>query len=162
MSFEEYCAQEKSVLEQGLYAEQLKRYFDRFQKSQILVCINEDSKNDPRAYIQNIYSFLGVRSDFVPSMLHHEINVSRVPRYIGPEKTMHRFSEFLRRHGMDRFVHRIRRSGLPDMLRHINTKAKKQKKPAIDRTKLIPYFKADVEKVSEMLGRDLNEFWDII
>lgn len=160
MPFEEFYKTNASVLEQGLYAKQLHRYFNLFDTSQVLVLVYEDNKN-PKEFIQKIYSFLGVRSDFVPSMLNDEINISRVPKHIWIEKRMHRFSEFLRRNGLDTLVHAIRRMGLPDLVRSFNTKPKKEKKEALDRAYLVDYFKEDVAELSQLLGRDLGSEWDI-
>jgi hypothetical protein len=157
-SFEEYYKSEPSVLEQGRYALQLQRYLDLFDASQILVLVYEDNK-DPQAFMQKIYSFLGVRTDFVPSMLNEVINVTRVPKHIFIEKMMHRFSEFLRRNGLDGLVHTIRRIGVPDLVRTFNTKPKKKEQPTFDRSALVEYFKDDVATVSKMLNRDLTHEW---
>lgn len=160
MSFEEFYKTERSVLEQGLYAQQLKRYVALFPTSQILVCVYEDNKN-PEAFIQHIYEFLGVRTDFVPSMLHDVINVTRVPKSIGLERGMHRFAEFLRRSGFDRLVHLVRQSGIPDVVRSCNTKPQKREVPTYDRDALVRYFKDDVAELSTILGRDLSTEWNI-
>ena len=160
MTFTEYCAHEKSALEQGLYAAQLQRYFDRFDRSQVLVLFHEDIDVDKRAFIRRIYEFLGVRADFVPSMLERRINTSRVPKVIGLERGMHYVSEFLRRSGLDRLVHFVRRTGLPDLIRTVNTKAELSEEGVdLDRCELTTYFKRDVETLSAMLGRDLVSFW---
>lgn len=159
MSFETYYKTEKSVLEQGLYMAQLKEYIELFRKEQLCICIYDDNQTDPRSYIQSLYRFLGVSDTFSPSMLFDEINISRVPRHIIFEKIMHRMSEFLRRYGLDRLVHNIRRSGLPDFVRSINTKPKKKEVPTYDRAPLIQYFKEDVTKLSTFLGRDLVTLW---
>lgn len=160
MPFTEYFTTEKSVLEQSLYAKQLAPYYTYFDPSRILVLIYEDSKKDPEAFIKNIYAFLGVSTDFVPSMLHESINVTRVPKNIALEKHMHHFSEFLRRSRLDYFVHLVRRSGLPNVVRRLNTKpAKKEEKPVFDRATLIAYFREDTTELSRMLGRDLVTEW---
>lgn len=159
MSFEEYYTHEESVLAQGHYAKQLKRYFDIFDPSQILVLVYEDNKKDPQKFMEHIYSFLGVDSNFVPSMLHDEINISRVPKNIWIEKRMHVFSEFLRRNGLDKVVHFVRQSGLPELVRTVNTKPKKAEKPTFDRKALVVHFKEDVAELSRMLHRDLSTEW---
>lgn len=161
-SFEAYYTAEKSVLEQGLYALQLKQYFTYFDRSRMLILIHEDAKKDPLAFIQSIYAFLGVDAQFVPSMLTDAINVSRVPKHIFIEKLMHRFSEFLRKHGLDQLVHAIRRVGLPELVRLYNTKPKERKNPEIDREQLTRYFHDDVQELSTLLGRDMVHEWGII
>ncbi len=159
MPFEEYAKSEKSVLEQGKYSEQLARYYALFDASQILVLIHEDAKKDPLAFIQKIYAFLGVDTSFVPSMLHETINNTRVPKNIQLERNMHFFSEFLRRHKLDGFVHFIRRTGLPELIRRCNTKPKKEEKESFDEDALKEYFKEDVQKLSVMLDRDMVKEW---
>lgn len=161
MTFEEYYETDITVCAQGLYTEQLARYYSLFKPEQILVLIHEDAKKDPEAFIQKIYAFLGVDPSFVPSMLHETINTTRVPKNIAIERQMHYFSEFLRRNGFDAFVHLVRRAGIPELVRKMNTKPKKEKAEAFDRAPLIEYFAEDVAKLSTMLGRDLVREWGI-
>lgn len=161
MPFETYYKTEASVLEQGLYAQQLARYFSVFSHHQILILIHEDIQNDPKAFIQKIYSFLGVNSEYIPSMLYEEINTSRVPKNIQLEKRMHYFSEFLRRNGLDKFVHLVRRSGLPELVRKFNTKPKKKEKPSYDRAFLAQHFREDATKLKEYCGRDMVKEWNL-
>ena len=95
-------------------------------------------------------------------MLHDEINVARVPKHVGVDRGMHYVSEFLRRNGLDTVVHMIRRLGIPDLIRTLNTKPKKQQKPVVDHTYLVNYFKEDVARLSTMLDRDLGTEWGIV
>lgn len=162
MTFSEYAKSEKSVLEQGRYAEQLDRYFARFDASQVLVLIHEDAKKDPQAFMSRVYAFLGVDANFVPSMLHETVNNTRVPKNIMLERKMHHFSEFLRRNGFDKLVHGIRRMGIPDLIRKVNTKPQKEERVSYDEEELKAYFKADTERLGTMLGRDLAREWKII
>lgn len=162
MTFEEYMREEESVCAQGLYAAQLERYCAHFNKEQILVLIYEDIKKDPIEFMKRIYAFLGVDDTFVASMVHDEINIARTPRLIGIERVMHHIAEFMRRHGLDRIVHAIRKLGLPDLVRSVNTKdAPKAEKSAYDRNALAAYFRDDVTRLSAHLGRDMQAEWDI-
>lgn len=160
-SFEEYSKNEESVLAQGLYATQLKRYYELFPNEQILVLIYEDIRKDPIAFMRRIYTFLGVDPDFVSSMVHDEINVARVPKHVGLERGMHRVAEYLRRNGFDKVVHLIRKTGLPELVRSVNTKKKIEQKPEFDREALEKYFNEEVNELSKMLARDLKAEWGI-
>ena len=161
MSFESYCQMEPSVLQQGLYSEQLKRYYAFFDRAQVCVLIHEDSKKDPKKFMETIYTFLGVDATFVPSMLGNAINTARVPKHRAIEKAMHRTAEFLRLHGMDRLVHRIRQLGIPDMVRSLNTKKKTQRSAQYNTESLHRYFQNDVRELGIILGRDLSREWGI-
>lgn len=162
MPFTEYYKKEKSVLEQGLYTQQLARFYEHFPKEQVLVLIHEDAKKDPLSFIQGIYAFLGVDASFVPSMLHDTVNNTRVPKNIALEKNMHVFSEFLRKNGLDQFVHLVRRSGLPDLIRKVNTKPQGEDGPEFDREELVAFFKEDAHTLSSMIGRDMVTEWDLV
>jgi hypothetical protein len=159
VSFQEFSTNEPSVLKQGLYSEQLTRYYELFSHDQLLVLIYEDIKHDPQAFMSQIYRFLGVSDTFVPSMLYTEINVARNPKSVIIDLWMHQVAEGLRAIGFDRLVHKIRQSGLPDLVRLGNSK--ESRKVEIDTKSLERYFFNDVKKLSELLGRDLNQEWNI-
>jgi hypothetical protein len=159
VTFEEFAKKEKSVLEQGLYSVQLERYFTLFQKEQILVLVYEDIKKDPKAFMRGIYQFLGIDDTFESTMLNSEINVARTPKAVFIDRTMHHVSEFLRSVGLDRFVHTIRKTGLPDLVRSKNTKNAKE--IIVNTTALAAYFSEDVQKLSTLLCRDLTKEWGI-
>ena len=52
----------------GRYYEQVKRYFDRFERDQIWVLLYRDLRTDPRAVIRDTFRFVGVDETFVPDM----------------------------------------------------------------------------------------------
>lgn len=163
VSFDGYKGKEKSVLEQGLYATQLKRYMGQFPRDQLLVLVYEDITKDPKSFMKRIYAFLGVDTDFEASMLYKRINIARLPKSTKSEKYMHTVAEFLRRHGFDKMVHWVRRSGLPDMVRTINTK----KAPGhlalseAERRECTNFFREDVQELGALLERDLSLEWGI-
>lgn len=163
-TFEEYQETEASVRLQGRYTEQLARYDARFPKEQLLVLIYEDIRKDPVAFMKRIYEFLGIDASFVSSMVYDEINVARTPRHVFIDRLMHHVSETLRKIGLDRFVHLVRKSGIPDIVRSFNTKPKEKSAhtKSFDRTPLVAYFKDDVRALSERIGRDMNTEWNIV
>ena len=162
MSFDAYSEKEKSVWDQGLYAVQLERYLKLFPREQILVLIYEDIKKDPVAFMRRIHEFLGIRPDFVASMINEEVNIARTPTFVWIDRVVHHISEFLRKQGLDRFVHAVRRTGLTDLLRKINTKeGAKKSEEEFDARAGKAYVAEDVRALSLMLGRDLEAEWGI-
>ncbi len=161
--FEVYAQGEVSVLEQGLYAEQIARYDKYFKKEQLLVLIYEDIKKDPVLFMKRIYEFLGIDASFVSSMVFDEINVARTPKHVVIDRVMHHISETLRKIGFDRFVHFVRKSGLPDMVRNLNTKPKEKTvhTKTFEREPLVEHFKEDVRLLGIRLGRDMATEWNI-
>lgn len=51
----------------GYYATQLKRYFARFDREQIRVYLYDDLQRDPAVLVRDIFTFLGVNTDFRPT-----------------------------------------------------------------------------------------------
>ncbi len=161
-SFESYAGREASVLEQGKYASQLERYLALFPREQLLILVQEDIDRDPLAFMQRIYNFLQIDATFVPSMLHTPINVGRTPKHVFIERVMHHIAESLRRVGFDRFVWVVRKLGLPDLVRSVNTKHQRAPSaPAYDRAALVTYFKEDTKQLSALLNRDMVKEWQL-
>lgn len=59
----------------------LKRYYDRFPPENIHVVLLDEIKNEPLKVLKQLYEFLGVDSNFIPSVFNQKINTSRVYRY---------------------------------------------------------------------------------
>ena len=63
----------------GLYAEQLKRYFDLFERRQLLVLSSEEYFADPEKALHVIFSFLEINAGFLPRKLVPQETKGRVP-----------------------------------------------------------------------------------
>lgn len=160
VSFETFAKQEESVISQGKYYEQLVRYIELFQKEQILILVYEDIHKDPKAFMQKIYRFLGIDEAFEASMLYTTVNVARVPKSVVIGRVMHHTAEYLRKIGLDRLVHVIRKTGAPDVLHSVNTKKNSINK-TIDTSILRKHFTEDVVGLSQLLNRDLVTEWNV-
>jgi len=62
-------------IEAGFYYTLLKKYLELFPRENILILIYEDIRKSPIGFIQNIYSFLGVDSNFVPPSVNKKVSV---------------------------------------------------------------------------------------
>ncbi len=162
VSFIDYCDNNESVIEQGKYAAQLSRYYAAFPKSQLLVMLYEDIERDPQAFMCRVYEFLEIDSTFVPSMINRRINTARIPKLVFVDRHMHKLAEWMRKNGLDRVVHIIRKSGLPDFVRLYNTSAAPVvSKEASVSADISHVFKKDVEELSVIIGKDMNQYWNI-
>jgi len=161
-SFEEMCKKDKSVVGQGMYADQLQRYFDIFPRENILVLIYEDAKRDPKVFIQSIYRFLGVDASFVPTMLHRQINTSRTPKAVWVDKSMVAIARCMRKVGLQKVVWGVKKRGLADGIRKKNTEqSPAQKMGGEIEKKLKDVFREDVRTLGSLLERDLISEWGI-
>lgn len=164
-TFAQFINQDASVLEQGKYSLQLYRYLQLFSQRQLLILLYEDIKNDPATFIKQLYLHLEVNPEFEPTMLHERVNIARIPVWISLEKWMHHMAERLRRWHLDKFVWFVRRTGIPRYIRVLNTGqvaySKEEALKGVDVEALKVYFKKDVDQVSMMIGRNVNEEWGI-
>ena len=67
-----------AYFERGMYGQQLQRYYDLFPREQIRVYLYEDLSDSAQQMLRDIYSFLGVSSEFEPD-LSRNYNASVVP-----------------------------------------------------------------------------------
>lgn len=160
-TFEEYVDQEPSCLAQGLYTEQLQRYFDLFPRDQIMVLVYEDMVRDPQHFMSEIYRHIGVDPSFVPPSLYAKVNIARQPKSVLVDRVMHRVAEKMRHSGLDRLVHKIKTSGLTDWIRAHNTVVSESTQLTFDRSPYTSYFRADAETLGQLLGRDLVTEWNL-
>lgn len=138
------------------YYEQVKRYYDLFDSSQIKVIIFEDFKNNNEAVYQEILNFLEVEPNFSPD--YDVVNVNKEVKFKALNnlannqviknitKTIfsQEFNEFVR----DKIVERFFWSEAP-----------KSSMPREIKAQLMQKFQPEVIKISELLGMDLIKKW---
>jgi hypothetical protein len=138
------------------YYEQVKRYYDLFDASQIKVILFEDFKDNNEAVYQEILKFLGVDPNFSPE--YDVVNVNKEVKFKALNnlannqviknitKTIfsQEFNEFVR----DKIVERFFWSEAP-----------KSSMPREIKAQLMQKFQPEVIKISELLGIDLIKKW---
>ena len=139
----------------GRYYEQLKRYFDAFDRKQVAVYLYEDLSNAPINTLQEIFRFLEVDDSFVPDVSLRR-NVSGYPRY----RTL---DGFLRRPSSVKDALKVY---LPARLRWRLSKAFDDLKtrnlvnpPAVPwevRRQLIAVYREDIVSLQRLIQRDLS------
>jgi hypothetical protein len=143
--------------EVGSYAAQVQRYFDAFGTEKVKVIIFDDFKADPARASREVFDFLGVSPSFAPRV--RVINPNKKVR----SKTVRDFLDqpppsFLRRLARPLTTPQMRHR-LFQAFRRLNTDYV-PRSPIPDRLRLQlqAYFASDVQRVSEMLDRDLT-YW---
>lgn len=138
------------------YYEQVKRYYDLFDSSQVKVILFEDFKNNNEAVYQDILNFLAVNPDFSPQ--YDLINTNKEVKFkalnnLANNQTIknftksifsQEFNEFIR----DRIVERFFWSEAP-----------KSSMPTEIKIQLMKKLEPEVVKISQLLGMDLIKKW---
>ena len=137
----------------GLYARQLRPFFDLFKSEQMGIYFYDDYVRDPLRFVQNIFAFLNVDDTFVPDMSerHNETKLLRSP-------ALHSFL-IDRRSTKD-----LLKPLVPFPLRkriksHLNKRnlAKPSLAPGL-RRELTESYREDIRNLQDMVGRDLSHW----
>jgi hypothetical protein len=137
----------------GLYAAQLRHYFDLFDREQIRVYIYDDFIAHPLKVVQDIFAFVGVDPDFVPDM-SEKYNVSTIPRSRQLQKMM--MSKSVIRSAL--------RSPMPTGLRSrirsliLERNAKRMRLDPDMRRELTNAYRNDIGLLEHLLDRDLSKW----
>jgi hypothetical protein len=137
------------ILETGLYYESVKRYLDRFPRESICILFYDNYRAEPASVLAQIFRFLGVESSFKPdlSKLH---NRPRVPRFLS-------LNRFLLKRGTLNRLATLCPSGLKPMLRKLWVQPRESiAVTPSDREFLLSYYREDIEKLQQLLNRDLS------
>lgn len=135
----------------GFYYEQLKRYFDRFDRDQIRVYLYEDLNTEAVGVLRDIFSFLGVDESYVPD-ISARLNVSGVPKG--------RFSRAVVT-SIDT-VNPLLKRVLPTQLRTVRESIrdkvldKPPPPPTEAREYLVELYREDILRLQDLIHRDLS------
>lgn len=141
--------------QKGFYYNQLKRYFELFEKSQIRIYLYEDLKANSTNVVQDIFGFLSVDDAFVADTSQKH-NVSGIPR----NKALHQFlnqSNPLRGF-MHSFVPAKLRKRVKNNLINLNLQNKNQSLLPEIRKQFIEVYREDILKLQELIDRDLSQW----
>jgi len=139
--------------QRGFYHEHLVRYYGLFPKEQIRVYLYDDFVARPVELLQDIFRFLCVDESFVPDMTYRP-NVSGIPR----SRALH--SVLLKSKPWSRVLEGSTRSRIIGRalawLKELNLA-----KPRMDsevRRELLAGYREEIERLEELLGRDLSHW----
>jgi len=139
----------------GRYYEQLKRYFDAFDRRRLRVYLYEELSDAPIDTLRDTFRFLGVDDSFVPDVSLRR-NVSGHPRYKALDEFLRRPSpvkEALKVHLPARL--RWRLSEAFDALKTRNL-VEPSAVPPDARRQLVGVYREEILRVQELVQRDLS------
>ena len=136
-------------LEVGNYYEQVKRYYDTFPASQIMVILFDDFKKDQKKVMHDLFAFLGANPDFNVDT-SQKYNEAGVPRF-------GKLNYILTQTGLYTLSKKI----VPEKLKQNvkNLFYSKKNIPSLsaeDKQYLLDYYRKDIMHLSALLNRDLS------
>jgi sulfotransferase family protein len=136
----------------GRYHSQLTRYYDVFPRTQIHVFLFDDLKRDVRGTMQQVYRFLEIDPTFVPD-LETPHNVGGMPGNVLLERIVTNST-------LRSLVAPLVPVRAANWVRRLRTRNMQQAPalPSALRRELTSYFRDDIVKTSNLIGRSL-EHW---
>src|SRR5579872_275792 len=136
-------------LELGLYSDQLRRYLDRFAGN-VWIGFHDEFRARATEVLKDLCRFLGVTEEFSPDLTRHHLE-AEVPRIAA--------AGWLKRSGLWTAAARF----TPKRLRTPIRSALMRKPPPAgmdpaDRRYLVDFYRADIERASSLLKRDLGRW----
>lgn len=157
-----YDLENFTYLEHGLYAQQLRRWYDHFPKEQILVSLFEEIMPQKEDFVRSVFEFIGVDAHFVPHFEHaNETGKARfraVNKWVTTENPI---KQALRKLLLiDRLPHPIKYR-IRQLILRANTHAAPTKDRIPDDVQpyLIQYYAASVDELETLLQKPLKRLW---
>ena len=139
------------------YSEQVKNYFDVFGQLQTKVIIFDDFKKDASEAFHSTCDFLGIDSSFEPHI--ERVNENRSVRNPKLHSLLTRPNPKLKQMVRGLMPQSLR-ARMGEKLITMNSQTAKRETMSEDlRRQLESEFTPDVERLGEMLGRDLTSLW---
>jgi len=141
----------------GLYFEQVKRYYETFEKDQLRIYLHEDLDSAPQNVLKDVFDFLEVSDSWMPDVSVRP-NVSGVPKSTHLHALMHFL--FLK----PNLLKTVSRKIIPEQIRwRVTTQmrtlnmAKRLMAPDV-RFQLKEFFREDIQNLSQLIDRDLSHW----
>ncbi len=162
-SFDEALREEpENFTRPGFYYQSLKRYFDIFDKENILILIYEDINKNPINFIKNIYQFLEVAPSFVSPKAKSKINPTKI-KISSLNKILHQ--KIIKRIKKTNFGKKLSQSAKVRNIFYklVEAPLSRVKSPLPEmssrvRQYLQKAYEKDVKNLEKLIGRNLD-FW---
>ncbi|WP_404310498.1 sulfotransferase family protein [Neorhodopirellula lusitana] len=154
-SFEEAIEEFPEILQNSLYAENVRRYLKRFGKEQLELLIFDDLQKDPLEFAIRVCKFLNIQwiEDLPYSEKKRAAGSARSPRLARGLKAG---ADLTRRFGLANLVGRVKHSRLTSVLYKEFDASDKPELTQSTRQRLCEWFADDIRATEALTGRDLS------
>jgi hypothetical protein len=145
------------LLTKGLYASSVESYIDKFGVENVLITTKEEIDENPLSVVEKLYSFLGVNTDFKPSILDKNVSKGIVPRFYLFEKFRVNFFRFSKKY-FPRLILVFRKYRIGELYRKINEDKEEIRLTPDVYNHLVKFYTDDVEKITSKLNINTNNW----
>ena len=145
------------LLDRGNYSKQLEKYIDIFGLGNIKIIIKEKIDFNPEKVLNELYSFLDVDSEFVPSLVKEKVSPGTIPKVKFLENIRIKIHSWAKKYA-PWFIDFVKKYRLTELYRKINNKKSFQVDPVV-KNKLYEYYKDEIIKTKKLIRKDLS-IWE--
>jgi len=160
-SFSDFIKNDPTAFDRGLYAAQLRRWFEYFPADRFLILISDEVFQMSDQALASIASFLGVQAhDFDRSLIENKANPSNAPKLPELYHAGIKLRNFLRRNDFNRVSSFVVNTG-SRFFKFLGSS--KNNLPPLDENiekQLLETYQPDILDLEKMLTRDLS-LWQI-
>ncbi len=158
-TFEQFAFQERT-LKLSDYYYNLRPFYERFPRNNILILFFDDLKKDPARFAQRIYEFLQVNPHFQSTVLYQKILPASETRLRWLAHLAYQMGLGFRKLGLVNVVGTVKRTGTFRRLFYKELDKKPQVSPAV-KQKLQAYYAERYQLLPELIGMPLPESWSV-
>lgn len=156
-SFESVLKRRPDLLTRGEYFRLLSEYLKLFDRERLGIYIFDDLVSDQDAFRRSLYRFVGVAENFEPSKDIGRKLPASAPRSRMVAKAVKKMAVWVRDRGFPHLVNQIKESKLTSILyKPFRNYPKMSEDTRLDLEK---YYQDDIQKLSALLGRNLQSEW---
>jgi hypothetical protein len=150
MNFEQKLADRPEFVREGMYYDQLQRFYARFPRSSILVLLFDELKADPKSFMRRVYEFLGIREDITTGWEFVRVNQAPGSGLLAKSQLLYQVS---------RVLTRVRAHKTAEYIRQRNSIAPPPMSNETRRLLRDIYYEQNC-RLQELVGRDLSHWND--
>jgi len=149
----DYC------IDRGFYFRQIRRYLNIFPENRLIIKVYEDIEKDSLSFLKDIYTFLCVDSNFVPSVINNKFNVGIIKKTVQLKIILILRDVIYKIPYLKYSIKLFQRNSLINKLLQLILKKENFNISSDTRKKLINIYEYDVFLLSRLLKRNLLKEW---
>ncbi|MFA0964680.1 sulfotransferase [Roseivirga sp. BDSF3-8] len=157
-SFADIISQNHSIVTKGYYYQQLLPYLNRFPSENIMILNYDRLKSEPAALLKQIFSFIGVDDNFVPTQSKKVIFSARKAKYPVLNKTLSIVGHVSRSLGFAGKFRGAKRKLRQWVKKNNTVTAPKEAMSESDRRALNNLYREDLDQLSGLVGKDFSNW----
>lgn len=158
--FAEAVERYPSIVNNSFYYTPLRRYFDEFDRSQIVILWYKDMVLQPKEFAKNLFRQLGVDDNIECSVIGTRVLGAGVPRNVTVARSAKFLAQALRRMGFTELVGHLKNNRLiQQSLYKAHPNGIKPSFKSEFTEKLRNLYHSDIIQLEKLLGEDLSEWY---